>query len=122
MKKFRLKKEATPFFKEDLATSIYDYETWTKNLNVDPKALEEVEPAYITFGHQNLNGNGSSLCGWDDSGSHFYFTLKFPSIKYLEHDKFSKGRVTRELMNEIQNCVNNFYENFNEIAEQYHLV
>ena len=50
MKKFRLKKEATPFFKEDLATSIYDYEIWTKNLNVDPKEMRSQGHLFFEWG------------------------------------------------------------------------
>ena len=115
MAKYRLKKEATPYFKETLATSIYDYETWEK-LNVDDKALEEVEPAYLTFGHLNKDKASGTLSGWDgDTGSHFHFTIFFPSLKYHGHDVFTKGRVTRELMSRIQNVVNSFCENFNPI-------
>lgn len=44
MKRYRLSKAAVPFFKEDLATKIGDYQFW-QAYNVDEKALEEVEPA-----------------------------------------------------------------------------
>ena len=37
MKKYRLKKEAVPFFKKELATGVKDWETWTKTYNVDEK-------------------------------------------------------------------------------------
>ena len=115
MSNFRLKKDATPFFKESLAYAIYDYETWTTKYNVDPTALEEVEPAYITFGHMNKDRNSGSLCGWDkECGSHFYFTLRFPSVKFSEHDKFTQGRTSRDLMDKIQCCINHFYESFSE--------
>ena len=119
MKNYRLKKEATPFFKEKHATSIYSYDTW-ESLGVDQKALEEVEPAYLTFGHRDLKNTGSMLCGWDgDKGSHFHFTILFPSVKMREHDKFSNGKVVRELMNRIQRNINDFYSDFlNEELER----
>lgn len=111
MRKFRLKKEAVPFFKEEHATEIYCFDLW-EDLNVDLKALEEVEEAYISYGHEK--GNTSSLCGWGENGSHFNFTINFPSAKNFEHDKFSKGRVTRALMSNIQNEVDRFYSQFTQ--------
>lgn len=113
MKNYRLKKEAVPFFKKDLATSILSYDSW-KELKVDNNALEEVEDAYITYGHSDKNNRSTTLAGWNkDNGSHFHFTTIFPSTKFHEHDKFSKGRLTRDLMNEIQTVVNRFYTDFN---------
>lgn len=113
MKNYRLKKAAVPFFKKDLAASILSYDTW-KDLKVDANALEEVEDVYITYGHSDKNNRSATLSGWDeDNGSHFHFTLKFPSTKFHEHDKFCKGRLTRDLMNEIQTVVNRFYTDFN---------
>lgn len=113
MKKYRLKKEAVPFFKKDLATNILSYDTW-KDLKVDDNALEEVEDAYITFGHCDRKNRSSTLCGWGgEDGSHFHFTLIFPSTKFHEHDKFTKNRSTRELMDEIQVVVNRYYQSFN---------
>ncbi|WP_035593287.1 hypothetical protein [Elizabethkingia anophelis] len=112
MKHFRLKKEATPFFKEKYATTIYDYEQWEK-LGVDINALEEVENAFLTYGHSDKKNRSSSLSGWSiDEGSHFHFTITFPSVKMFEHDKFSNGKVIRSLMNKIQNNINHFYSDF----------
>lgn len=109
--KYRLKKEATVFFKQDLATLIADLSFWF-GLQVDKSALEEVEETYISFGIKTSE-SGSSLCGWDgDKGSHFHFTINFPSVKFCEHDKFSNGRVTRELMDVIQNKISDFYSQF----------
>ena len=48
MKKYRLKKEAVPFFVDKLATAIYDWDVWQK-YNVDDKALDEVEDARIEY-------------------------------------------------------------------------
>lgn len=113
MKKYRLKPEAVPFFKKDLATNILDWDVWTKQYNVDDNALEEVQEAYISYGHSNHKKNGASLAGWDgDNGSHFHFTVVFPSAKFKEHDQFSNGKVIRVLMNNIQRCVDNFYTDF----------
>lgn len=112
MKKFRLKPEAVPFFKESHATAIYNWDTWN-SLNVDMKALEEIEDAYLKFGHEKDGSNSSSLSGWDEKGSKFHFTIHFPSVTFRDHDKFSNGKVVRELMNKIQRDVNDFYLSFN---------
>ena len=111
MAKFRLKKEAVPFFQDKHATAIYSFDTWD-SIGVDMKALEEVEPAYITYGHQDNNNVRTSLSGWGKEGSHFHFTLNFPSMEWREHDDFSQGRVLRKLMDEIQVNVDRFYESF----------
>ena len=120
MKKYRLKKEAVPFFKKELACAVNDWETWTKTYNVDPSANEEVEDCFVSYGFETKTG--TSLCGWGNPdsntdknkiGSHFHFTIHFPSMKYYEHDKFTKGKMSRELMNRIQNTINQFYDSFN---------
>lgn len=112
MKNYRLKPEAVPFFKEKHATSIYPFDTW-ESLGVDVKALEEIEDAYLTFGHKDKNNKSSSLSGWDGAnGSHFHFTIHFPNTKFGEHDKFGNGRIVRELMNKIQRNIDNFYSDF----------
>jgi len=113
MRKYRLKKEAVTFFKEKYATAIYPIETWD-GLGIDMVALEEVEDAYLVFGHESLrpDSKSSSLGGWDQEGSRFYFTIRFPGVKFGEHDKFSNGKVVRELMNKIQRDINNFYSDF----------
>jgi len=111
MKKYRLKKEAVPFFKEKHATKIYTKEVWD-TLSVDEKALEVVEEAYLSFGHETSK-SGSSLGGWSEKeGAKFSFTINFPSVKLQEYDKFSNGKVTRELMGRIQNVINSFYYDY----------
>lgn len=111
MKQYRLKKEAVPFFIEKHATAIYPLDTW-KSIAVDINALEEVEETFLTFGHPTSKST-KSLCGWSgDNGAYFHFTIHFPGVKYSEHDKFSNGKVTRELMNKIQNSINTFYADF----------
>lgn len=117
MKNYRLKPEAVEFFKEKHATAIYCHETW-EEIGVDVKALEEVKDSFLTFGHKDKNNKGSSLAGWgSDDGSHFHFTIHFPSTKMKEHDAFSNGRVIRELMNKIQNQIDYFYSNFNNNSD-----
>lgn len=112
MKNYRLKPEAYPFFKSDLATRIYSLENW-KSLQVDIVALEEVEAPYLTFGHQKERG--TSLCGWSGpEGADFAFTIHFPSMKHREYDEFHKGKVIRKLMDRIQNEINRFAEDFNK--------
>ena len=116
MKKFRLTKEAVPFFKEDLATKIGDYQFW-QAYNVDEKALEEVEPVFIEYG-QRTSKTCSSLVSWSaDKGQELRFTLHFPSMKFFEHNEFSKGRVVRELMNRLQSEANSFMLNFMDMEE-----
>lgn len=61
MKKYRLKKEAVPFFVDKLATAIYDWDVWQK-YNVDDKALEEVEDARIEYGIKTSE-SGATLGG-----------------------------------------------------------
>lgn len=115
MKLFRLKKEAVQFFKEGLANCLYGLDTW-KKLQVDMNALEEVEEAYLQYG-QKTSEHGATLGGWSEDGSKFHFTVHFPSMKYCEHDKFSKGRMIRDLSGRIQGVINNFYMNFSTETE-----
>lgn len=113
MNKYRLKKEAVPFFQDKYAKEIHTFDTWD-SIGVDIKALDEVEAAYISYGIQR-NESPMNLSGWGNGeGCHFCFTIHFPSAQYREHDMFSKGRVTRELMDVIQRDVNNFYSDFLE--------
>lgn len=114
MKMYRLKEEAVPFFLEKLATQIKSFDNWKEHYGVDMIALEEVEQAHIVYGHQSLNNDHSStLGGWGQKkGTEFHFTIVFPSVKFMEHDKFSNGKTTRELMNKIQNSINYFYDEY----------
>lgn len=113
MKKYKLKKEAIQFFKEDLATKVYPKDIWD-NLSVDLNALTEVKEPFISYG-KKTGKESSSLCGWSpESGARYEFTINFPSLTFHEHDVFSKGRITRELMNSIQDAVSEYYENFLE--------
>lgn len=110
MKKYRLKKEAVPFFADKLATAIGDWDVWQK-YNVDDKALEEVEDARIEYGIKTSKMS-SDLCGWDENGTRMRFTIVFPSLKFREHDTFTKGKMVRELMNRLQGEANSFLMDF----------
>jgi hypothetical protein len=117
MKRYRLTKEAVPFFAHDVATDVRTLDQW-KSYNVDEKALEEVKPVYVTYGFRDTKNKSVSTSGWANPdgnevhGSHFYFTLHFPSTTFYEHDKFAKGKIVRELMDKIQSEVDWFYEKF----------
>ncbi len=115
MKKYRLKKEATPFFKEKLAKEINDFNVWTEHYHVDENALEEVEDVVIVCGHKFEDGNGASLGGWDSkNGSGLKFTIGFPSLCLYDNDRFTKGRSVRELMDRLQAGANAYMLKFLE--------
>jgi hypothetical protein len=124
MDKYRLKKEAVPFFRRELTYAVLSWDTWTKTYNVDPSALEEVEDCFVSYGFETKTG--TSLCGWGNpdsnnektkKGAHFHFTIHFPSMKNQEYDLFSKGKLSRDLMDRIQNVLNQFYSEFNEVMD-----
>lgn len=71
MKKYRLKEEAVPFFKDKLKNHIGDWTYW-EDYNVDGKALEEVEDAYVEYGIKDKNGTGH-LSGWSENNGAFIF-------------------------------------------------
>ena len=107
--KFRLKKEALPFFEEKYATSIYDYETWN-SLKVSQNALEKVEPVFITYGIKDSD-QMNSTSGWSsenykDKGSRFHFTVNIPSHNNDEYRAFAKENNIRNLLDEIQQLIN----------------
>ena len=110
MRNYRLKKEAVEFFQEKHATAIYSLDTWD-SLGVDMKALEEIKEPYLKYGIKQSE-NSSTLGGWDKEGSRFEFTICFPSVEFREHDKFSKGKLTRELMNRIQQQIDYWFIEF----------
>jgi hypothetical protein len=124
MDKYRLKKEAVPFFRRELTYAVLSWDTWTKTYNVDHSALEEVEDCFVSYGFETKTG--TSLCGWGNpdsnnektkKGAHFHFTIHFPSMKNQEYDLFSKGKLSRDLMDRIQNVLNQFYSEFNEVMD-----
>lgn len=110
-KMYRLKKAVVPFIKEEHATRIYSLDTW-ESLQIDIKALEEVKPIFISYGIQS-SGNSHNLGGWSQQdGGDFQFTIHFPDLKHSDYDKLSNGRMTRELMDKMQDTINYFYRDF----------
>lgn len=117
MKKYRLKKEAVPFFKEKHASSIYTLDVWER-MEVDIAALEEVQPLHIKYGIP-IDETAEWGGGWSaEKGSHFHFTIYFPSTAYREHDKFSNHRMIRELMDKIQRNLDSFYSDFINLEDE----
>lgn len=108
---YRLKKEAVPFFNDELARTIKTMDRW-RELGADDNALEKVEDVYVSSGIQTSE-NASSVAGWSQKyGSHFHFTINFPSVKWEENDRFTNGKHSRELMDKIQRAVSDFYLDF----------
>ena len=108
---YRLKKEAVPFFKDELATTIKPWDRW-RELGADDNALEKVEDVFVSEGIQTSK-SGTRVSGWSQEfGSRFHFTINFPSVKWEEHDRFGKGKQSRELMDKIQRAVSDFYLDF----------
>ncbi len=126
----RLKKEALQFFKEDLSTKTFSVEEWRRLYNIDENALEEIKEPVITYGRDEYGRDGSyksgSLGGWSNpeneqskkndeiGGAHFCFTIHFPSVKYEEYDRFSKGRMLRGLMDRLQHEADYYFTQFVE--------
>ena len=124
----RLKKEALPFFKEDLSRETHNIEEWKELFNIDENALEEIKEPVITCGHYTYGKDGlpvsATLAGWENpenfaakkhpriGGTHYCFTIHFPSVKWEEHDKFMKGRMVRELLDRLQHEADRYFLDF----------
>ena len=124
----RLKKEALPFFKEDLSRETHNIEEWKRLFNIDENALEEIKEPVITCGHHTYGKDGlpvtATLAGWENpensaakehkriGGTHYCFTIHFPSVKWEEHDKFMKGRMVRELLDRLQQEADRYFMDF----------
>lgn len=113
MKNYRLKREAVPFLKEKYATRIDTYEFWEAQA-VNNNALEEVEDAYLTYGHHHNQGlhKMSIFSGWSEKGSRFHFTVHFPSTNIKEYDLLKNDESVRDLMIEIQKTINLFIKDY----------
>ena len=124
----RLKKEARPFFKEDLAKRVQSLDVWKEHYHVDEEALEEIQDVYITYGRKryskySTSGVTDDLGGWSnpdndeykkngEAGGRFGFEIHFPSMKYEEYDKFSKGKMMAGLMDRIQSAADSYFTQF----------
>ncbi len=123
----RLKKAARPFFKEELARSVMNFDDW-KELNVDENALEEVEEVFITYGNKRYSkysgGNIYEELGmWanpdndeykknGEAGAILCFSMHFPSCTWEDHDKFMKGRMVAGLMDRLQSAADDYFKQF----------
>jgi hypothetical protein len=65
--------------------------------------------------------NGAILKVTDDNdkyrkdgtaGGTFVFSIHFPSMKFMEHDHFSKGRMMAGLMDKIQHAADRYFEDY----------
>lgn len=116
---YRLKEEAQPYFKDKLQTEIRDINFWSQ-IGAKEEALEIVEEAYIKYGHESESGGSTHTCGWSnpdnntDGGTRLNFTVIFPSIKYKEHNEFTKGKMVRQLMDSFQSQANYHMNQFLE--------
>ena len=124
----RLKKEARPFFKEELTKRVQSLDVWQNHFNVCEDALEEVQEVFITYGRKryskySTSGVTTDLGGWSnpanyeykkngEAGGRFGFEIHFPSMKYEEYDKFSKGKMMAGLMDRIQSVADNYFTQF----------
>ena len=124
----RLKREARPFLEEKLADRILDYEQWHDYYHMDENALEEVQEVYITYGNKryskySTSGVSNDLGGWSNpendkyrkegtAGGVFCFSIHFPSMKFQEHDQFSKGRLLAGLMDKIQYAADRYFQDY----------
>lgn len=123
----RLKKEARPFFKEELARRVLDFDEW-KKYNIDENALEEVEEVFITYGNKRYSKYSSNniyedLGMWANpdndenkkngkAGATLCFTMHFPSCNWEDHDRFMKGRLVAGLMDRLQRAADNYFKEF----------
>ena len=124
----RLKKEARPFFEPKLAERVLTYDTWHDYYHMDENALEEVQEVYITYGAKRYSkyatdGISNDLGGWSNpendnyrkdgtAGGTFVFSIHFPSMKFMEHDHFSKGRMMAGLMDKIQHAADRYFQDY----------
>lgn len=108
MKRYRLKRNAVPYFDDKYADKIYSYNVWEKD-NISINALEEVEPIYISYGFDKKGY--TDLSGWsNDDGAHFHFTINFPLTNLKEYNLI-KTRMP-DIMRDIQNIVNQKTKDF----------
>ena len=123
----RLKKEARPFFKEELARKVLDFDEW-KKYYIDENALEEVEEVFITYGNKRYSKYSSNniyedLGMWanpdndehkknGEAGATLCFSMHFPSCNWEDHDRFMKGRLVAGLMDRLQSAADNYFKEF----------
>lgn len=113
MKKYRLKKQARQFFKEDYARKVEEMEIWQSN-NIHENLLEEVEPVYVKYG-KRFSDNTADLSGWSSNDgspeAHFHFTVFANNMSHKDYEMFPVS----DLMSEMQNLINAFFSPYVEV-------
>ena len=117
MDKYRLKKEAVPFFNEKLASEIHPYKFW-EDKNIDFNALELLIETYIESGHYDSK-HTKSICGWKSkdsdtgmSSARFHFTAYINGIENLDYNNINNERSIRDLMDQLNNALDDWYQDF----------
>ena len=116
MKKYKLKEDAVPFFDQRLAMKVENIEFWDKN-HVSINALDEVGNVYITYGIK-INEISASLAGYDGNlkEGKLHFTLNISDLTSNEYESLtSQNGELRNLMSEIQHCVNMFIDTLDDV-------
>ncbi len=109
MKKFRLKRDAVPFFNEKYAAEVQEFYVW-ESWKIDINALEEVENVFMTYGHKTSK-NATSLCEWGNKdGAKFFFTLHLPTMNKRQYENFKQPKAIRQFMNDCQEMANIYFE------------
>ena len=109
MKKFRLKRDAVPFFNKKYTTEVQEFDVW-KSWKIDINALEEVESVFMTYGHKTSE-NVNSMCEWGNKdGAKFFFTLNLPTMSRGQFEAFKQPKVLRQFMNDCQKTANIYFE------------
>lgn len=110
MIKYKLKKEARQFFKNDLHEKIYTLETWNKQ-GMPINILDEVDRVHIEYGIKTSE-HGTDLKGWSSNDGnpkgHFHFTV---NVSDIDNDKYEDISVPK-LMDEMQKVINSFFKQY----------
>lgn len=106
--KFKLKTEARQFFDEKFSKEI-EPARWWESHRIHLNALEAMPEVYVSYGHKS--SKSTDLCGWSsldhpDAGSHFLFTIHFPSHSIEEYRR-RENRI-KDLLDQIQMLANDF--------------
>lgn len=114
---YRLKKEAVKFMNAKFAKQVLT-RTSCDSYGIDDNALEEVKRPYLSYGIKTSE-TANTLAGWSrDEGAKYHFTIVFPSMAIQEHDKFVKGKLIRDLMNDIQGQIDRFARTISDELEK----
>lgn len=109
MEKYRLKKEALPFFDEKYHCQIGDLKYWNCH-DINRNAIEKVENCRVEYGHIKDIGT-TQLCGWRSSEAecHFNFRVVVPDSTSDLYQRLRRDDAIRDIMNVIQNDLNLYF-------------